>query len=128
MRLLLDTCTFLWAVREPEKLSSAAYGALADPDNQRFISVVTVWEVAQKAGRDKLGFSLPITEVFAKAERDLRLRCIPLDRAEALAIADLPLIHRDPFDRMLVCQAQVRGLTLVTPDEAIRQYEVLTLW
>ena len=128
MNLLLDTCTTLWSVREPERLSEKAREALAEKANVRYVSAVTFWEIAQKIRAEKLSFQSGVAEFFALAERDMLLTLIPILPQEALLLADLPLLHRDPFDRMLVCQAKALGLTLVTPDEHIRQYDVPTLW
>jgi PIN domain nuclease of toxin-antitoxin system len=128
LKALLDTCTFLWATLDDPQLSAPARAAIADPANEVYLSAVSAWEMAVKylAGR------LPLPEpphLFVPRYRSL-LRVRPLDLVEgaALRACQLPQLHRDPFDRMLVCQALVHGLTLLTPDPSIGRYPVLVFW
>ena len=128
MRLLLDTCTFLWLIGGSNQLSQRARDAFADPANEVFLSAASVWEIAVKHRLGRL--PLPSSpDLFVPAQRAAHgIEPLPIDEEAALHIARLPDPHRDPFDRMLVAQALVGGLTLVTPDEAIRQYPARTLW
>lgn len=128
MRLLLDTCTFLWLVGGSDSLSSRAREAFTDPDNDVFLSAASAWEIAVKHRLGRL--PLPETpELFVPDQRAAHgIDPLPIDEEAALHETKLQGLHRDPFDRMLVAQALVGGLTLLTPDETIRQYPVRTLW
>jgi PIN domain nuclease of toxin-antitoxin system len=128
VKLLLDTCTFLWALEGGAALSPAAAKALVDPANDVFLSAVSSWEIAVKHAMGRL----PLPERpdrYVPAQRQARgVERLPLDEEATLHLHRLPALHRDPFDRMLICQALVGGLTLVTPDEDIARYPVRTLW
>jgi PIN domain nuclease of toxin-antitoxin system len=128
MRLLVDTCTFLWIVGGAKDLSARARETFADPANEAFLSAVSAWEIAVKHGLGRL--PLPATpDTFVPAQRIAHgLDPLPIDEEAALQVAKLPDLHRDPFDRMLVAQAIVGGLVLLTPDDQIRAYPVRTLW
>jgi len=127
VRLLLDTCTFLW-LAGGGSLSGAAALAVRDPSNDVFLSAVSVWEIATKyrAGR------LPLPESPARLipiERGLRgILELAFDEESALQVLRLPPLHRDPFDRMLISQAIAGGLALVTPDPLVAQYPVRVIW
>jgi PIN domain nuclease of toxin-antitoxin system len=127
MRLLLDTCTFLW-LAGGRSLSDEAAAAIRDPSNDVFLSAVSVWEITTKhrAGRLPLPES---PERLIPTERRLR-GVLPLafDEASALQGIRLPPLHRDPFDRMLISQTIALGLAIVTPDPLISQYPVRAIW
>ena len=128
MRLLIDTCTFLWIVGGAKELSSRAREAFADPASEVFLSAASAWEIAVKHRLGKLPLPTPPDE-FVPAQRAAHgIEPLAVEEESALHIAKLPDLHRDPFDRMLVAQALVGGLVLVTPDEAIRRYPARTLW
>ena len=128
MRLLLDTCTFLWIVGGSKELSSRAREAFADPANEAFLSAASAWEVAVKHRLGKLPLPAP-PEEFVPAQRAAHgIETLPVDEESALHVSKLPDLHRDPFDRMLVAQAIVGGLVLLTPDDDIRKYPARTLW
>lgn len=128
MRLLLDTCTFLWIVGGAKELSSRAREAFVDPTNEAFLSAASAWEIAVKY---RLG-RLPLPEApdeFVPSQRVAHgIEPLPVDEESALHVAKLPDLHRDPFDRLLVAQALVGGLVLLTPDGDVRQYPARTLW
>lgn len=128
MRLLLDTCTFLWVVGGAAELSARARELFVDPDNEVYLSVVSAWEIALKhtAGRLPLPES---PERFVPAERHRHgIDTLDLDEETTLHLGRLPPLHRDPFDRMLVCQAIVHGLVLLGPDPLITQYPIRSAW
>ena len=128
MKLLLDTCTFLWAIEGGRELSTAVKQKLVDPDHEVFLSAVSAWEIAIKHVLGRLPLPEP-PERYVPAQRNARgIIALPLDEEAALQLARLPALHRDPFDRMLVCQALAGGLTLVTPDPEIARYPVRILW
>ena len=128
MRLLLDTCTFLWIVGGAKELSARARKAFADPANEVFLSAASAWEIAVKHRLGKLPLPQAPDE-FVPAQRAAHgIEPLAVGEESALHVAKLPDLHRDAFDRMLVAQALVGGLVLVTPDDPIRQYPVRTLW
>lgn len=128
MKLLLDTCTFLWLVGDAAELSRQAREAFREPSNEIYLSSVAAWEIAVKYALGRLPLPAP-PERFVPAQRDAHgIAGLPLDEESVLQVHRLPGFHRDPFDRMLVCQAIVHGLTIVTPDPLVAQYPVRTIW
>jgi PIN domain nuclease of toxin-antitoxin system len=128
VKLLLDTCTFLWSIEGGSSLSESARRALIDPENDLYLSSVSSWEIVVKHSLGRLPLPEP-PERYVPAQRQARgiERC-SLDEEAALHLQRLPSLHRDPFDRMLICQALTAGFTLVTPDPEIARYPVKTLW
>ena len=128
MRLLLDTCTFLWLIGGSDNVSARARAAFEDPDNEVFLSAASAWEIAIKSQLGRLPLPEPAAS-FVPSQRSAHgIDPLPIDEEATLHLAKLPPLHRDPFDRILVAQALVGGLVLVTPDDAVRQYPVRTLW
>lgn len=128
MRLLLDTCAFLWIVGGATQLSARAREAFADPANEALLSAASAWEIAVKHRLGKLPLPCPPDEFVPVQRAAHGIEPWPVDEEAALHVAKLPDLHRDPFDRMLVAQAVVGGLVVLTPDAPIRQYAVRTLW
>ena len=128
MNLLLDTCTFLWVLNGAPELSSRAAGLVRDPGNDVLFSSASAWEIAIKHSLGHL--RLPERpERYVSEERAARgIAALGIDEESALHVARLPALHRDPFDRMLVAQAIVHGLSILTPDPLITQYPIRTLW
>jgi PIN domain nuclease of toxin-antitoxin system len=128
VKLLLDTCTFLWSIAGGAALSAAAREALVDPANDVYLSSISSWEIAVKHALGRLTLPEP-PERYVPAQRRARgIEAWPLDEEACLYLHRLPPVHRDPFDRLLVCQSMVAGFTLVTPDPDIARYPVRTLW
>jgi PIN domain nuclease of toxin-antitoxin system len=128
MKLLLDTCTFLWLIADDQALSSKARDLFTDPVNEAYLSTVSVWEIEVKFGLGKLPLPL-IPERFIPEQRERHaVATLPLEEQAVFYLARLPTLHRDPFDRMLICQAIHHELTLLTPDPLITQYAVKTAW
>lgn len=127
MKLLLDTCTFLW-LTGGSTLPPAAASAIQDPANEVFLSAASVWEIVVKHAKG----TLPLPDApdrLVPARRATRgVVALPFDEESALHGTRLPPLHRDPFDRMLIAQAIAWGLAIVTPDPLIRQYPVRTIW
>jgi PIN domain nuclease of toxin-antitoxin system len=131
MRLLLDTCAFLWLVGDVERLSSNARAVILDPDNECWLSAASLWEAVVKhaAGRLEIDCEPEPVGAFLRAQRQAHgVESLAVDEAAVAHVIALPDLHRDPFDRLLVCQAIEHGLAIVTPDPAIRGYPVKTLW
>jgi len=128
VRLLLDTCAFLWLAGGGQSLSRVAADAIRDPSNQVFLSAVSTWEIASKYRTGRLQLPEPPDRLIP-IERGLRgVLALSFDEESALQVLRLPPLHRDPFDRMLVSQAIAGGLVLVTPDPLIAQYPVRVIW
>ncbi len=126
MKLLLDTHIFLWFLSGDRQLSASARGLIIDPDNDVFLSVVSVWETAIKYQLGKLPLPEP-PEIFMPRERAAQqIETLLVNEATLRFLPQLPPLHRDPFDRILICQALQHGLTLVTVDANIRSYGVPT--
>ena len=121
--LLLDTHTFLWFEENNPKIPAQVMDEILT-DNDVFISIASFWEIAIKCSMGKLDLRVPIDELMDQCEFPI----LPIRTAHLKLLNSLPWIHRDPFDRLLICQAQAEGLTLVSADENIRKYDVKTLW
>lgn len=128
MRYLLDTVVWLWSVWEPERIRRSALEEITDLSNEVFLSAVTSWEVAIKAGAGKLKLPEPPGLYVPRRMADQGLLPLPVSHAHALAVFGLPSHHRDPFDRLLVAQANVEDLVLVTSDRIMEEYPVEILW
>ena len=128
MKFLLDTVTFLLAIEDEERLSDEARKYIRDPDEQVYLSSVSAWEIAIKHSLGKLDLPLPPDRLVPMARERLGAEELPLAESSALGVSRLPPIHADPFDRALVAQAISMGMTILTPDEAVRQYPVPTIW
>ena len=126
--LLLDTCTFVWLAAAPERLSETARELLDDPTRSIVLSDVSVWELCLKWQAGKLGLPAPPRTWVEEQARVWSLDRLELNRPHFYRSTELPTLHRDPFDRLLVAQALDRGLTLVTPDTHIHRYPVAARW
>ena len=121
MRLLLDTHLLLWAAGASPRLSLEARELIDDPDNELTFSVASVWEAAIKFSLRRDVFDAD-PRVLRRSLLDNNYRELPITGEHALAVANLPPLHRDPFDRMLVAQSIVEGITLLTSDPRVAQY------
>ena len=121
MQLLLDTHLLLWAVVEPERLDVALVGMLKDPLNTPVFSVVSLWELVIKRGLDRPDFQLE-PPLLRQALLEAGWRELPVEAHHVLAVGQLAALHRDPFDRLLLAQAQADGLLLITSDRQLAQY------
>lgn len=128
MKLLLDTHAFLWLVEGNPKLSMPAQIAFGDPLNSLNLSVASVWEMAIKIGNKKLAVTDPLDRYVAKWTAAYQLAVLPIDLTHVLAVTGLPDHHRDPFDRILLAQAMVETMVLVSADAQFAPYSVPILW
>jgi len=128
MKLLLGTCTFLWIVAGAPELSDHARRTFSAPDNEVYLSAVSAWEIAVKHSLGRLPLPTPPSEFVPEMRQRHGIAPLALSEEAALLLGKLPLNHRDPFDRMLICQATAEGMVLLTPDEQIVSYPVRTLW
>jgi len=123
LKLLLDTHTMIWAFSEPRLLSAQARDAISAAENDVFVSVISPWEIAIKRSKKRLR----APEDLGDAMEAHQFRLLPVLLRHTQAIDSMPNHHGDPFDRMLVAQATIDGLTLVTSDRVMRRYPVATL-
>jgi PIN domain nuclease of toxin-antitoxin system len=121
MRFLVDTQTLLWALLDDRRLDSKIRAILNDQENQLFFSVVSIWEIAIKSGLRSPDFPYD-PRVIRRQLRDDGYEELPILGQHAVEVATMPLIHKDPFDRILIAQAMVEGITLLTADPVIAQY------
>ncbi len=127
MKILLDTHIFLWFISGDSRLSTDVRDAIRDPDNEIYLSVVSVWECIIKYQLGKLPLPEP-PETYLPKQRNLhQIASLALDETSVAQLARLPPLHRDPFDRMLICQAVQNGLIIATVDPAVRAYSVSTI-
>jgi PIN domain nuclease of toxin-antitoxin system len=128
MKLLVDTCTFLWIVGGGRELPPRIRDLYLSADNEVYLSAVSAWEIAVKHANGRMPLPEP-PERLVPTERDRRgMTSLPFDEESALHVSRLPVLHRDPFDRMLVSQAIVHGLVILTPDHLVSQYPARTMW
>ncbi|MBD2452760.1 type II toxin-antitoxin system VapC family toxin [Nostoc sp. FACHB-87] len=127
MKILLDTHIFLWFISGDKQLPTDVRNAICNLDNQIYLSVVSIWECIVKYQLGKL--PLPESpEIYIPKQRDRhQIANLDLDEGSVTQLASLPALHKDPFDRMLICQALQYGLTIATVDSAIRAYSVSTI-
>jgi PIN domain nuclease of toxin-antitoxin system len=128
MKLLVDTCTFLWIVSGAEDLSPVVADAVRDPANDVYLSAASSLEIAVKHARGRLSLPDAPERYVSDARTRHGIDPIAIDEECALHVGKLEALHRDPFDRLLVAQAIVHGLTIATPDPLIRQYPARSMW
>jgi PIN domain nuclease of toxin-antitoxin system len=126
LRALLDTHVFLWLQTEPERLGETA-AVLADPDSELLVSAASSWEIAIKHANGRLALPAPPATYVPESIRAIGAQPIAIEHRDALAVAGLESLHRDPFDRLLVVQAIALGATLVTADAQLVPYPARTL-
>lgn len=128
MKLLLDTHAFLWLNTDPARVRQAALTACRDRANALYLSLVSLWEIQIKHQLGKLELRVPWAQMLEAQEQANGLQTLPLSTAHIQALQQLPPHHRDPFDRMLIAQAQAEGMALVTADPAMSAYDVTIVW
>ena len=128
MRLLLDTHTLLWWLAGDQALSDAAREAIADPDNEVFVSTASAWEIATKYQLGRLSGAALITADIAGAVASQGFTELPISIRDGQAAGGLPAIHKDPFDRMLIAQAVTAGMVIVSNEALFNANAVPRLW
>ncbi len=128
MRILLDTCTFLWILSDDRQLSDHARGLFSDPDNEVFLSSVSAWEITVKCDLGKLSLPAFPGKYIPEQREKHEILSLPLEEEATFYLAKLPKLHKDPFDRILICQAITSELLILTPDDMITQYPLRTEW
>jgi PIN domain nuclease of toxin-antitoxin system len=128
MKLLLDTCTFLWIAGGGRALPPAVAAVYQSSGNDVYLSTASVWEIAIKYSQGRLPLPVP-PQTLVPGERERRgLTSLEVDEESALHVTKLPRLHADPFDRLLVAQAIVHGMTILTPDPILARYPARTMW
>ena len=127
MKLLLDTQCWLWWFAQPERLSEEAITQIADETNEIWFSVASVWEIGIKVAIGKLPLPEPPDRYISSRMGQLDVRSLQITAIHALRAAALPLHHRDPFDRMLIAQAQLEDMTIVSADAMFKQYSDVSI-
>lgn len=128
MKILLDTCTFVWIITDADELSTTARQLFVDPENEVYLSVVSIWEILVKLSLGRLPLPEPPERFIPKQRERHGIAALALEEPAPLYLYKLPSLHKDPFDRMLVCQAIQHEHTLLTPDPLITQYPIRTVW
>ena len=128
MTYLLDTGVWLWSLWEPERIGRKAREVMEDLSQEVFLSAVTAWEIAIKSAAGKLKLPEPPVSYVPRRMADQGLRPLAISHPHALAVNGLPVHHRDPFDRLLIAQANLEGMTIITADRIFEQYPVPLLW
>lgn len=124
MRLLLDTQIFVWWDSEPEKIPLRLLQLCEDPDHTLVLSVASVWEMQIKAQLGKLDMGRPLAEIITEHQQENLLELLPVELVHVLALSQLPLHHKDPFDRLIIAQAIAEQLTLLSVDRILAEYPV----
>ncbi len=128
MKLLLDTCVFLWFQADSPRLSKTARTLILEPSNEVFFSAVSVWEIARKYAQGQIALPSHPSLLIPVIRLESGINSLPLTEEDALAAEKLQLFHKDPFDRMLIAQALMGGLTILTCDRAFEPYPVRVIW
>jgi PIN domain nuclease of toxin-antitoxin system len=128
MNFLLDSHVFIWSYDKQHKLSQTALQAMSNPANTLFLSVASVWEMQIKIMIGKLKLQDPLPNIIAEQQKINGFQILPIELSHALYLETLPLHHKDPFDRLLISQATVENMTLVSADAEFSKYQVNLLW
>ncbi len=128
MKLLLDTHTLLWFVLGDASLSATARQLIEDADNSKFVSPASYWELAIKISIGKYALHEPYETFTDRAILQNGFQIVPIEPHHTAALTNLPFHHRDPFDRLMVAQAMVEGLILVSADSVLDAYPIQRLW
>jgi len=121
LKFLLDTHLLLWAANEPQRLSPRAVALMSDPDHELLFSAASLWEISIKNGLGRADFKVD-TRLLRRSLLDNDYTELAITSAHAVFVESLPLVHKDPFDRILVAQASVEGITLLTADSTVAKY------
>ena len=128
MRLLIDSHALIWFVDQHQQLSTVSHAAMSDPSNELLLSAGSIWEIAIKVGLGKLVLTQPYLLWMSQALSDLGITVLPVTVEYADAQANLPKHHSDPFDRLIVAQAIIEKVSIVSADGRIDAYGITRLW
>ncbi len=128
MKLLLDTHTFLWQLYDRSSVSKQALNALSNPKHSLFVSTASLWEIGILISLKRIKTLDTVARMLEQSELDCGIELLPISVAHIEAVAGLPLHHRDPFDRLLIAQAQCDNLTVIGADRAFDLYGLERIW
>lgn len=128
MQYLIDTHAYLWTINDSPRLSHSARDAITNNDNQVFLSIASLWEIAIKVSIGKLRLDLPFIDVAVAIPAVNQMELLPITLRHLDIVSRLPLHHRDPFDRLLVAQSIAEDMTLLSNDDALDSYSIERLW
>ncbi|MEQ1556019.1 MAG: type II toxin-antitoxin system VapC family toxin [Gallionella sp.] len=128
MKLLLDTHVFLWLNDDPERLSKTVRDLCGSGAHEFYLSMASPWEMQIKSQLDKLALSMPIEELIHRNTQENNIQLLPIELSHISYLAQLPAHHRDPFDRMIIAQAMLEEMTIVSIDHAFAAYAVPVVW
>ena len=128
MRILLDTHAFLWWIADDQRLSQRSIDLISDGNNELLFSAASGWEIAIKAGLGRLDVPDPLDRFVSEQLFRNHIGVLPVQLSHALHVHTLPQLHRDPFDRILIAQAQVESLPILSSDKWFAGYDVEVLW
>ena len=128
MKLLLDTHAALWLINEYEKLSPKASDLILDDNNELFLSVASLWEIAIKVSKGKLTELNGGVNTFITQIENMPIELLPITPNQTIIIEKLPFIHKDPFDRIIVATATSENMTILTDDNDVQKYDVPSAW
>jgi PIN domain nuclease of toxin-antitoxin system len=128
VKVLLDTHALLWAFQDHDKLSQKAKDVFLNPDNALFLSMASYWEICLKQSVGKLELAKNWRETIERELSENSIAWLKIEKVHCEGLLKLPWQHRDPFDRLLIVQAQLEGMTILTVDENIQSYKVKTIW
>lgn len=128
MKYLLDTAVWLWSLSASERIGGEGLEILENPGNEVYLSAASSWEISIKSGLGKLRLPEPPTRYVPKRLASQGIRSLPITHQHALAVSELPAHHNDPFDRFLIAQARLEGMTILTADRVFQAYAVEIVW
>jgi len=128
MKLLLDTHAFLWINEDSGRLSPTVKNLCSSGEHEYYLSMASPWEMQIKSQLGKLSLAMPVEELVDKNRQDNNIQLLPIDLTHIAYLKQLPAHHKDPFDRIIIAQAIIEGLTVVTVDHAFADYSVPIIW
>lgn len=128
MKVLLDTHAFIWWDSDPTRLSSHVLALCQNRDNTLMLSIASIWEMQIKLQLGKLTMTMPLAELIESQQQTNNLDILPITLAHVLALQNLPLHHKDPFDRLLISQASIEEAVLISGDAEFAKYKVQLMW
>jgi len=128
MKFLLDTHVFLWMAAEPEKLSAKAEECIMNADNTLYLSIVSLWEMQIKTQLGKLALDVQLDELWHKQQIEADILLLLTREEHVWELGNLPQLHRDPFDRLLIAQSQYEKIALISADGILAKYETRVVW
>jgi PIN domain nuclease of toxin-antitoxin system len=128
MKVLLDTRSFLWFIEGSSKLSTVARSHIENPDNERFLSVASLWEIAIKAGMGRISIAMTMDELIQHEVLGNAITILAIGGRHLEILRQLPFHHRDPFDRLIIAQSLSEGLSIVGNDADFGSYSVSLMW